>query len=314
MAPGDTLYLRGGTYTEEVTARTHLPSGLSDSQRTVVTGYPGETARFVGGGLNLYFPPEGAEELAYVTFEHLVLDGSVAYGLLGPKVHHIRFANSERLNAPGGAGVGAGFGTHHNEFLTLHVHHNGPTRASDHSGNPASPGGHGFYICGQFNVVRGNDIHDNGNYGLQIYDSHNIGCADDSVIEDNSIHDNHTGDGAATINYGSRVRIVNNRVWNNQGDGIAVTYGNPDGVLLCGNTITENTGTGISIGAGVTNTVLRHNTLRGNSRDVDDRGTGTRTEDGPSGDCPSPRAPAPAPPPVAVVAPVVRNLRLRTAP
>lgn len=302
MQAGDTLYLRGGTYSEQVTAQTRLPSGLSDSQRTLVAGYPGETARFVAGGFNLYFPPEGTAELAYVTFDNFVLDGSLAYGMLGPKVHHIRFSNSERLNAPGGAGVGAGFGTHHNEFLNLHVHHNGPTRAGDTSGNPGSPGGHGFYLCGQFTIVRGCDIHDNGNYGLQIYDSHNIGCADDSAITDNHIHDNRTGDGAATINYGSRVLIARNRVVNNRGDGLAVTYGNPEGVRLCGNTITDNTGSGISIGAGVTNTVLQGNTMARNGRDVDDRGTGTTTIEA-GGDCPAGPAPGPAPTPTPVPLP-----------
>jgi Right handed beta helix region len=309
MQAGDTVYLRGGTYTEEVNAGTRLPSGTSDSQRTLVAGYPGETVRFVGGGFNLYFPPDGPHELAYVTFDNFIMDGSLAYGMLGPKVHHITFSNSERLNAPGGAGVGAGFGTHHNQFINLHVHHNGPTRAGDHSGNPGSPGGHGFYICGQFTTVRGCDVHDNGNYGMQIFDSGNIGCADDSVVDQNHFHDNRTGDGAMTVNYGSRVRITNNRVSHNQGDGIAVTYGQPEGVLLCGNTITDNSGTAISIGAGVKNTVLRGNTLARNSRDLDDRGTGTTAQGASAGDCPVTSTEEPA-----KKRPAPRNLRVVTKP
>jgi len=307
MQAGDTLYLRSGTYSETISAATRLPSGTSWAQPVTVAGSPGEAVTLTGG-INLYYPPEGSASLAYAIFDNFHIIGHAGYGVLGPNVHHIRLSNSERTGAPGGAGVGAGYGTHHLEFINLHVHHNGPTRASDASGNPGSPGGHGFYVCGQFMLIRGNDIHDNGNYGLQIYDSNNIGCADDSVIEDNHIHDNHTGDGAATINYGSRVRILRNRVSNNQGDGIAVTYGHPDGVLLCGNTITDNTGTAISIGSGVTNTVLRGNVLARNSRDLDDRGTGTITE-GSSGDCPAP-TPGPAPtPPAPKRTPVVTNLR-----
>lgn len=308
--PGDTFYFRGGSYSEKLTAATGIPSGTSESQRTVVAGYPGETA-VLTAGMSLYYAP-GGPWLEYVTFAHLVIDGGDGYKPLG-QLRYIRFQDSEVMHVRDGGAVGGGFGgkgtfgQHHMEYRRLHIHHNGFERGVVSAGDP---GGHCVYICTPFLTFADNDIHDCGQYGLHIFNSNDPGCSDDSVIINNAIHDNQTGDGGAIINYGSRTRIMGNRVWNNRGDGIAVIYGQPDSVLLCGNTITDNTGAGISIGAGVQQTVLRGNTLARNSRDLDDRGTGTITEAGDDSTCPANPAPAPTP----RARPTPRNLRVVTQP
>ena len=45
LRPGDTLYMRGGTYNEEIVDyRQTVPSGTSYSNAITIAGYPGETA------------------------------------------------------------------------------------------------------------------------------------------------------------------------------------------------------------------------------------------------------------------------------
>jgi hypothetical protein len=62
MTAGDTLYVRGGTYSETITAATRLPSGTSWNTAVTVAGYPGETVTLTGG-INLYMPPDGNASL-----------------------------------------------------------------------------------------------------------------------------------------------------------------------------------------------------------------------------------------------------------
>src|SRR5262245_57060180 len=54
LKPGDTLYLRAGTYAE---ALEHVPSGTSWAQKVRIASYPGETAtlRPTFGSFVIYF-------------------------------------------------------------------------------------------------------------------------------------------------------------------------------------------------------------------------------------------------------------------
>lgn len=268
LKPGDTLYLRGGTYTENINNALTIPSGTSWDQPVTIAGMPGERAIFSGGasGFNLY-----NMRIAYLVVDNLIFDQGAAWQPLGPDLHHIRLQNSEVKNNPN-SGLGGGYGAHHLEFVRLHVHHNGVDRLD-----------HGMYICVKNLVIRDSDIHDNAGYGLQLFDSNNRGCGDDAQIYNNRIHHNR-GDGGTTLNYASNLQFYNNLVYNNVGDGVSVSYGDPDNVQIYNNTIVNNGERALILGSNcrgcesrVTNGKVQNNILFGNKFDE------VRTEGGTAG-------------------------------
>jgi hypothetical protein len=315
LQAGDTLLFRAGTYGGIRIDVDHPLASGSPSAPITIAGAPGARVVLTSGiTIALYSGPP----LLHVTLRHFVITG----GGLGTQgcgwplqmdcgPHYLTFEDLDVSGNPDSSGVGNGYGASHLTYRQVRSHHHGENRL-DHGWYVASP----FMLCDQCEGSA------NAGYGFQAYDSgcplddqQQRHCLDGLVVTNSTFADNR-GDGGVTLNHGMQMCFSGNTVRNNAGGGVGVSYGRPDHTRLLGNTFDTNGGTAISIGVDVLNTVLGNNTFRGNPRDVDDRGTGTVTQDGPpaGGDCPSPRAPAPAPPPVAVVAPVVRNLRLRTAP
>src|SRR5205823_1527006 len=71
LTPGDTLYLRGGTYGEPI----HLTTLGTAGNYITVSGYPGETA--IIQLTNSQFYPMGATVKQWHIYQNLVFDGSL---------------------------------------------------------------------------------------------------------------------------------------------------------------------------------------------------------------------------------------------
>jgi hypothetical protein len=231
LSPGSTLYVRGGTYIEQLWDA--IPSGSSWSSPVTIAAYPGEVVTLQ--------PARGADRVLhfqsnhqYIVIDGLILDGvnvssdavKITYGSdPSTGAHHIRIQNSEIKNAPA-QGVLDNGGNGHNEYINLNVHDNG--------GSVANYLTHGFYIGAPYALVTGSNIHDNASYGVQIQYETATGI----VVRDNIVHDNHVG-GIVVASGPSSIALVNNIVLRNSQIGIQVTYGTK-GVQIYNNTIVRN--------------------------------------------------------------------------
>jgi hypothetical protein len=128
LKPGDVLYLRGGTYSEEMVS---VPSGTPGNPVTLAA-YPGETVIIDGSRVfNTGVLPEDA--LEYVIFDGCVYDGANHHddSLVGVNngTNHVQFSNCEIKNAYGN-GVGFwrgadGSSSDNNIVYNCNIHNNG---------------------------------------------------------------------------------------------------------------------------------------------------------------------------------------------
>jgi parallel beta-helix repeat protein len=211
------------------------------------------------GGINLYVPDD---TLQYVIFDNLTVDGTGIF-VGGAGVRHIKFQNSEIKNSPGN-GISGWGGPTHIEFFNLKVYNNGSSKWD-----------HGFYVAMQYTLIDTCDIYNNSGYGIQVYDGGctTNDCADNTTIRNSQIHDNH-GDGGVTLNHGSNIVFEHNFVYNNDVNGVEVSYGDPDNTRIIGNTIYNNQWGGININSG-RNATVQDNHLSGNRGAIADHGAGT---------------------------------------
>jgi hypothetical protein len=101
LQAGDTLYIRGGTYTNQpITVDGALASGTSWSNAITVAAYPNETVILDGNPAGLYI-----YEGAYWIFDRLVTDTPVGGLWLNCTAHHIRFQNGEMKNRSSAKGT-----------------------------------------------------------------------------------------------------------------------------------------------------------------------------------------------------------------
>ena len=254
MKAGDTLYLRGGTYNQGIlSSQMRIPSGTSWSNPVTIAGYPGETVTLKpSSGSILEINGYNGGTYQYLVIDHLVMDatnsGSVFIG--GSGAHDIRLSNTEVKNSkklgpacslggpevcPGAQGVSV-YGAARIEFSNMNVHDNGTNRLD-----------HGFYVCGHDMVIRDSEIWNNSGYGIQVYDSASPGCSSGTQLLNNRIHDNR-GDGAVTLNHGSGLAFVGNRVERNSGEGVQAPCGSgAKNIRIEGNTFSGNTGADMAL-------------------------------------------------------------------
>ena len=242
LRPGDTLYIRGGVYTDSgdtIDSQTSaVPSGNSWSNAITIAGYPGEPVTLR--------PPNNVSGIrltgsqSYLIFQDFTVDlanskpGADADGIFVFRAHHNRF---QRLEIRNGSSFGIHFGdsTPNNEVIDCRIHDNGV--AGGEIGN-----GHGLYITGSDNLFQGNEVYDNHGYGFHVYN--NSGPHDDpsrNVVRGNRIHGNGRHGGTAY--------------------GVVVSWG--DANVIDGNQIYDNPG-GIQVYTDSTNTDVRNNTVYNN--------------------------------------------------
>jgi hypothetical protein len=243
LAPGDTLYVKAGTYPESF--HDAIPGGASWSAPVTLAAYPGDTVVLQpqGVGSVFYFSAPSSQ---FITISGFTIDGrfivhdAVRIGSLrrppSATAHDIRFQDSEIRNAPVN-GVLVADRAINNRFTNLRVHHNGTTNLD-----------HGFYISTSGNVVEHSEIFANSGEGVQIYSQHLKASVDENVVRYNRLHDNGVaGTGCGMILSSGRDNLAyDNVVWNNR-CGIRADYGAVDPKIY-NNTVVENAGTGILAG------------------------------------------------------------------
>jgi len=270
LQAGDTLFVRGGTYTgaanviDSQTAT--VRHGTSWSNAITIAGQPGEVATIV--------PPQGLGGImlatggpSYLVFQDLVIDmrnqivgtGAGPTGVyVGYGGHHNRFRRLEIMN---NQGVGIGFSTTNgnspfNEILDCSIHDNGQY--------PGENSGYGMYISTSDNLIEGNAVYRNGGYGMHFYDNNGPHNVSRNVIRNNRVYENGTHGGTnygIVVAWGENNLITGNTVYRNRG-GILV-YTNSLNNRVVDNNIYDNgpfPGILIQYAAG---TVASGNTLNG---------------------------------------------------
>ena len=173
LRPGDTTYVRVGTYFESFdTNYFTFPSGTSWTSAVTLAVYPGETVT-MNGTFNF-----GAVPNQYIIIDGLIID-AINGGSDGVSInqgsHHIRLQNCEIKNTHlNGVGLwwgnNNGLSSDYNEIMNCKIHHIGRSSGSvfpDQS--PVTDVGHGIDMTTSNNIIRGNHLYDNGEYRFHLY-------------------------------------------------------------------------------------------------------------------------------------------------
>jgi parallel beta-helix repeat protein len=300
LRPGDTLYVRRGTYAEALLDR--IRGGSSWAAPVTVKAYPGETV--------ILRPPPGSSHVLlfsssasrYIIVSGLTLDAANVRsdavkitdnwnGSTGTAAHHIRLRDcvikNVRENPAAHMGVlitanpSAGLSCDSNELLNCKIHD---------IGGSEGPGDlqHGVYIQSNHNLVDRCEIYRCSAYGLQIYRAsptlRDGRTCSNNVVRNCKVHDNNIGRDSQSlgilVGMGKNNLVCNNLVYNN-GGGIRVNYGASDTKVL-NNTVYNNrsrsTGYGIDVESSFAppfGTVVKNNILCDNRCAFRDRGKGT---------------------------------------
>lgn len=276
LQPGDTLYIRGGIYTEQLDLQTPNKTGTAGKYITI-SGYPGETVtlQHASSVEASYGNIKARGNRGYLKFENLVLDGTnLANKTSGLQLrdgnHHIALRNVEIKNHKGTA---LGIRANNIEVINCKFHDN--TSEVDQAGERH----YGIYFSGGSNVlIDGNKIYANSGGGIQIYP----GPVSDSILRNNEIYHNNNlsssnNEGIVVMqNLGNKiinVSLYNNLIYLNgvnqpgssHSGGIRVANG-VSGTKIWNNTIYGNKGWGVTIQSSSTiNSLVQNNIVYGNS-------------------------------------------------
>jgi hypothetical protein len=226
LSPGDTLYLRAGTYTETLDngVTVTFPQGTSTNPITIA-GDPGDPARSAiirspNGvswviGINNFGDCTPSCPNFWLVFDNLTLDGGYftgnnsGAGVMGLSGSHITVKNSTLKNTTGNGIISGGS---YNTYSNLDVSEVGHVS------------GHGYYLPGDHNIIENNTIHDSDRYGIQIFDSHEAGRSHDNIIRNNKIWNVNRVAYWAIVMSNANNLAYNNIIWNNRA-GIQIDYG-----------------------------------------------------------------------------------------
>ena len=279
LTGGDTLSIRAGIYPETLRnikgQPKVVPSGLSNSQRTVIKGYPGERPilRPSGKGMAVF----QGDKTQFVTLEGLEFDfancpgcsGTGGYDLWDFTVRNNIFRNfhmNATVAGQGGCSICAWRVTDRNWIIEDNVV-TGVNITGDYARLI-----HGFYIHAAGAVIRRNriDMGGTGGFALHLFDSHNRDLVKDVVVENNWFEG---GGLAGLLVVGPNNRVVNNVIYNNakhpwQAAPRAVVIGDAaTGLKMYHNTIYDN-GAECIYGKGTANVDIRNNICYRNQKNV----------------------------------------------
>jgi parallel beta-helix repeat protein len=284
LSPGDTLFVKAGTYEESILSwTTIIPNGEDWNKPITVKTHKEDS---------VIIHPRAGQAFFWIKepqAKYLIIDGFTVDGRNqawhGFKFHggatHIRIQNTEIKNttasgilvAGPGAFNGAPPDTYH-EFINVHAHHNG-THVGDH----------GFYIETGRNLVEGGSFHHNTGNGGKFFHGNLSNVSNHNIARNNSFYQNSTsggwscglllssGDGTMAYNntaYGnfagfcilmrvSNARLFNNIAYENMHYGIYVGKTTTDRSYVENNTVYNNNGYGIFVGEGAKNTTVINN-------------------------------------------------------
>jgi hypothetical protein len=268
--PGDTVFLRAGTYSEKIEMRGDPGNqyqrvmGGSAAGRWTLQSYPGETAILAAAGFAAY-------SVQYATFQNLHFTGGK--GLYvgtadwltppGPRSHHIEIRNNTF------SGPQARYGFIEAMFDNSLIE--GNVIASTAGGETTD---HGIYLHhGDGNTLRANTITAVSGYGIHIYDERKrpgdkATSITNVIVESNTLAGSRRRSGLI-ISQGDDtavdgVLIRNNILYNNAAFGIDLTnYGTAkmSNLRIHHNTIHGNVKGGITVGKSVTASEARNNII-----------------------------------------------------
>ncbi|OQW49213.1 MAG: hypothetical protein A4S09_03860 [Proteobacteria bacterium SG_bin7] len=288
MKAGDTLLIRGGTYTEQLDFQSPVRKTGTASAWIRVAGYQSEkvTIRFADSIEYGYGPIRVRGASAYFLFENLILDGTNGSYSSGWQIrdgnHHFTLRNLEFKNfKTSGLMIKAS----NIQIINCKIHDSTvDTRQSPPSRR------YGIYASFGSNIlIEGSEIYNQPGGGIVIYPGplHNV------IVRNNIIH--HNNDMKTSANPGIQIwasvlkdvpgsgvidgtQVYNNVVYSNgvnqpagsaQGGGIEVTNGGSSNTKIWNNTIYGNRGYGIRLFAGTLgpskNTVVQNNIVYGNT-------------------------------------------------
>ena len=271
LSPGDTLYLRGGSYSEGIhPANGRVPSGTSWANPIIIASAPGETATILEG-VTLQDNIDGSFP-SYLIFDNLILRSTQRNAFyVGLNAHHIRVSNSD-LQSTKTNNISITYTTVGVEVINCNIH-NAPVEYVPEWG--LSTGTYGLYLNGNYMLVENNKIHDNTGAAVHLYGG--TGAASNNIIRNNFIWGNCYSDGtrnqnnnALIIASGGNNQIYNNVVFsNNCGAGVAAVstaYLQPGmgNNHFYNNTIYGNSGVGLEINTSAPDTQVINNIVYGN--------------------------------------------------
>jgi parallel beta-helix repeat protein len=285
LQPGDTLYIRQGTYEERISPTIMtIPAGTSWVNAITIAGYPGETvilrAINLQDNLNL-------SVVAYLIFDNLVIDPGGTAGQItntgnafrtAGNTHHIRLQNSELRNS-NDVLIFSTETVSSVEILNNRIH---DAFVSLFSGTHPTTGNYGLYVKFHNSLVEGNTIYNNTGYGIHHYGS-GLNTVSNNIIRNNRIYGNGFNDGergntngGLIIASGGSNLCYNNLVYGNTGTGISVAYtGGQINNQIYNNTVYNNTVVGIEINTSAPQSVVLNNIVYGNGNAIVDLATGT---------------------------------------
>jgi hypothetical protein len=239
LAPGDTLTVKAGTYTE--TSLTP-PNGTAAAPVTIQAESP--------KAVTIQAPASGATDsifaltdrpAAYLVIDGFILDGRASSEgdgagkiiTMNEPSHDVTFKNCEIRN-----GRTSGVNIHpvtnadfsgRFQFSDCEVHHNGYFY-------PGTPGdtnwhsGHGYYFGVSDGLIAGGSIHDNAGHGIQFYHnpSLSLGAPNRNIMRCVRVYNNGRGpEGGPGIGvyWGSGNQLLSNEVSGNRSGEIITTTG-----------------------------------------------------------------------------------------
>ena len=273
MSGGDTLRVRGGSYSESIPDAVVIPPGNGSwAAATKIFPYAGETVVQNGGWIF-----NGSSESWIILGDSSgtwIIDGaggtSEMDGLfvwdsqvLTNRPHHIRWTNLEVKNwrRSGGAVGCLHPGVVDNlEIVNNTIHDCGVDQYD-----------HGIYASvGSNMLIADNHIYNVSGYGIHFYNFGTAGLTN-AVIKNNRVHD--TGQTPNTTSFGilagngSGHKVYNNIVYNN-GGGIALDYGTPSQIKVWNNTVYNNnkySSVGITVSSNCSSCEVKNNIAYGHT-------------------------------------------------
>jgi hypothetical protein len=251
LQPGDTLFLRGGTYGEKLVLTAGIMASGTAANPITIASAPGEQAMLTGGVAVMTY--DGGT-LEYLIFDRLLLEGA-GFFFGGPNTNHVRLQNSE-VRSVGQSGIFGYGGGRGNQVVNVSSHHNGHSWLD-----------HGLYVLLPDFLIEGGSFYSNSGYGVQIYDTTPGMVGDGTIIRGVQIYNNCTapgGCGNVTLSHGAGMQFLHNRV-SGHANAVDVSYG----VRLVGTRVACNTIDGtIAIGVAAQQTLVERNQLHGQITDA----------------------------------------------
>ena len=287
LSPGDTLYVKEGTYSETILSwKTPIPNGTSWEKPITVAAFPGHTVNITPPSETAFFwIKDGMAK--YLIVDGFRIDGQNK-ALHGFKFHqgvtHVRVQNSEIKNSKSQGILVAGCSTCYEphsldtymEFINLDVHHNGSSFYD-----------HGFYIATGVNLVENCHVHHNASFGVHWFSAYyppggnHSESASYNISRFNTIHDNgqkpwldptnpdKVGSGIAGLLVGSgEGNEAYGNISYNQHHGISIGFGSKN-ALIYNNIVYDNSEVGIEISGsfgGSMNTRVFNNSVYNNGQ------------------------------------------------